>query len=98
MSIVSLTNVPSKDSNMEIRGHVEGENIYIIAAVKGSKWRDGHSVSMTTDFIGDHMMQKPHDLRQMYADSLAAAIRLGREAGYAQAQADIRAALGVPRL
>lgn len=49
-------------------------------------------------FIGDHMFEpdKRDDLRMMVARALVTAIEKGRDAGYRQAQADIRNALGVP--
>lgn len=95
MSIYSLVNVPRANGKLEIRGYVEGENIYIVAGERGSKWRDGNCVQMTNTFIGNHMLSMPDALRQMYADDIATAIRMGRDAGYAQAKAEIREALGI---
>jgi len=50
-------------------------------------------------FIGEHMFEPENrdHLRKMVADALVTAIEKGRDAGYAQAQADIRKALGIPR-
>lgn len=95
MGLHSLTNVPSAASGLEIKPFVEGETIYIVCAPKNGKWRDGNSVSMTTTFVGDHMLEKPQALREMYAHDLALVISMARDAGYAQAQAEIRAALGI---
>jgi hypothetical protein len=51
-------------------------------------------------YIGDHMLEPPmrDGLRKMVADALVTAIAKGRDAGYVQAQADIRKALGIPRV
>lgn len=95
MGIYSLANVPAKSDDLEIKGVVEGEQIYVIRAEKGSKWRDGRSVMMTSTLVGEHMLARPDDLRRMYADDLATVIRLARDAGYAQALADVRGALGI---
>jgi hypothetical protein len=91
----SLVNVPTAASGVEIKGVVEGDHILIIAAEKGSKWRDGHSVMMADTWLGEHVLSAPEFLRQKYADDLATAIRMGRDAGYAQALADIRHLLGI---
>lgn len=50
-------------------------------------------------YIGDHMFEpeKRDDLRMMVGRALVLAIEKGRDAGYAQAQADIRGALGIDR-
>lgn len=51
-------------------------------------------------YIGEHMFEpdKRDDLRMMVARALVTAIEKGRDAGYSQAQANIRAALGIPRI
>lgn len=95
MGIFSLTNVPAARDSREIKGVVEGPNIYIVAAEKGSKWRDGNSVQMVMTQIGDHLLDKPDVLKQMYADDIANAIRLGRDAGYQQALREVRDTLGI---
>lgn len=97
MGLYRVVNVPTEQSGMEIEGVVEGENVLVIARARGpdSKWRDGKSRLITETLVGDHMLIRPHDLRRMYASDLASAIRLARDAGYGQAQAVIRAALGI---
>lgn len=56
-----------------------------------------NSTGVCSLYIGPHMFEADmHDhLRRMVAEAIVAAIREGREAGYSQAQADIRKALGV---
>lgn len=94
--IYGLVNVPSKKSGNEIHGHVEGESIYVICSEKGTTgWRNRSSVSIASGQIGDHMLGKPEALRKTVAEGLANAVRLGRDAGYAQAMADIRHLIGV---
>ena len=89
-----LVNVPHKNSKSEIRAVVEGNQITIIAADPGSTWRDGHSVMMTDEYIGDHMLAKPQELRELVGRSLAIAIEMARDIGYAQAMADVRGLIG----
>ena len=92
----SLANVPTKTSGLHICTQVDGPAIHILRSLEPTaKWGDGKSILMTSLHVGDHMMQKPNDLREMYGRDIAMAIRLGRDAGYAQAQADIKAALGL---
>lgn len=91
-----LVNVPTQKSSLEIKGVVEGQEILVIAAEPNTKvecWR-GHASIMTDEFVGDHMLDKPEALRQMFANSLATAIRMARDAGYAQAMADVRNLIG----
>lgn len=89
-----LVNVPEKNSKVEIRGEVEGETIYIVAAQPGAKWRDGRAAMMASTEIGDHLLAQPEVLRRRVADDLAFAIREARDAGYAQAMADVRQLIG----
>jgi hypothetical protein len=94
MGLYSLVNVPRANDKVEIVGHVDGENVYVLCAEKGSTWRDGRSTAMANTLVGDHMLSKPADLRRMYADDLATVIRLARDAGYSQAMADVRSLIG----
>lgn len=97
MGVYSLTNVPTAQSKLEIKGFVEGELVYVLCCEKDSLGRDGRSSGMTSTFVGDHMLAKPAELRRMYADDLANAVRLGRDAGYEQAKAELRDWLKAPR-
>lgn len=90
-----LVNVPSKDSKAEIRGEVEGETVYVVAAEPNGKWREGGALLMAETYLGDHLLGKPDLLRKKVSDDLATAVRLGRDAGYAQALADVRSLLRV---
>jgi hypothetical protein len=92
----SLTNVPKKSDDLEIKGIVDGENIRIVCAKRHADANDDW-LGMADSYLGDHMLTKPAALRKMYADDLVTAIRLARDAGYAQAQHDIRLALGISR-
>ena len=91
MSFYSFTNIPAKaDKDVEIVGSVNGQNVSVhIVDKQGGHW------GISSSYVGDHMLERPEALRQMIADSVANAIRAGREAGYAQAQRDIRLALGI---
>ena len=89
----SLTNVPTAASGLEIKGRVDGNDISVVCAKRHAPEND--YLRMTSTFVGDHMLGKPDDLRQMYARDLATAIRMGRDAGYEQAKAEIRRVLGV---
>jgi hypothetical protein len=92
VGICQLTNVPTAASKLEIRAIVEGENIDIVCSERNSE----NYIRMTSTFVGDHMLAKPEDLRRMYADDLATAIRLARDAGYRQAKAELRTWLDIP--
>lgn len=89
-----LVNVPHKDSKIEIRGEVEGEAIFIIAAAADSVWRDGRACLIADTYIDAHLLAKPDQLRKKVAEDLALAIRMARDAGYAHAMADIRRLIG----
>ena len=90
----SLTNVPPASAKeIEMRAIVEGQNIKIVRAKKHAAENDW--VRMVDFFVGDHMLAKPDDLRQMIGDNIIAAILRARDAGYAQAKAEIRSALGI---
>jgi hypothetical protein len=88
-----LTNVPTATSALEIKGIVNGENVKIVCAKRNAAPDDW--VMMTDTYVGDHMLAAPAALRQMYANDLAMAIRMARDAGYEQAKAEIRQVLGV---
>ena len=95
----SLTNVPTAnmDRDYEIAGIIDGPDVRIVCRRRHPRERDaiGDCVTMTTTLIGDHMLANPQMLREMYARDLATAIRMGRDAGYHQAKAEIRSALGI---
>jgi hypothetical protein len=91
--LYQLTNVPTKASDLEIKGIVNGKNIKIVCAKRNAALDDW--LMMTNAFVSDLMLAEPELLRKMYADDLATAIRMGRDAGYEQAKAEIRHVLGV---
>lgn len=88
----NLTNVPTAASGVPINGEVDGETVRIVC---GKDAYGAGGTMMTSTTVGDHMLKNPDALRKMYANDLATAIRLGRDAGYAQAKAEIRRVLGV---
>lgn len=89
MSIHRLVNVPTSKSGLEIKAVIEGEHVFIIAAEKDSTWRDGHSVLITDTYINNGVLTER--MRQLYADDLARAIQMARDAGYRQAREELRA-------
>jgi len=94
----SLTNVPTEKSGHRIVGFARGENIDIRCLEKLPRGDMDPGVNMTSWYIGDHMFKPENQqhLREAVANVIATAIRMGRDAGYAQAKAEIREALGVP--
>lgn len=101
MGLYNLTNVPRASAkNLHIGWAVKGEMVHILCTVNQNtkEWPDGQGVSMTSVLVGDHMFSNPEALRQMYASDLVTAIQLARDAGYEQARAEIREALGVKGL
>lgn len=93
MGLYRLTNIPKSGNGMEIRGIVRDENIIIAAARRDAAPND--YAIMGTTMVGDHMLARGDDLRRMVAADLVAAISAARDAGYEQARADIRYALGI---
>lgn len=91
-----LVNVPSAKASLSIEGRVNGMSAEVVC-VDPKAEAPFNRTGMADLYIGDHMLAKPNDLRKMVADALAFAVRAGRDAGYSQAQADIRQALGVNR-
>lgn len=90
----SLVNVPPACAKeIKIRAIVEDETIKIVRAKKSATENDW--LGMGDFFVGDHMLARPDDLRQMIGRELVSAIIMARDAGYAQAQAEIRDALGI---
>ena len=95
MGLYNLTNVPTEASGLEIKEIINGENIKIVCAAKHAAPDDW--LMMTSTYVGDHMFKMPDEMRKMYASDIISAIRMARRAGYNQAKAEIRAALGIPR-
>jgi hypothetical protein len=95
VGLYQLTNVPTAASGLEVKVIVNGENIDIVCAKPHAAPND--YLRMTSTFVGDHMLAQPAALREMYGRDLAMVISKARDAGYAQAKAEIRAALGVDK-
>ena len=95
----SIVNIPhASNKRAELTASVDGGHARVrVVDPKGEP--PYNSCGVCDLFIGDHMFEpdKRDDLRMMVARAFVTAIEKGRDAGYAQAQADIRAALGCPR-
>lgn len=91
-------NVPRlADKGVEIVVKVElGGNDIEVWKVPKNVLESCYSARMASIFLGDHMLTAANlpALRQMIGRELASAVTQGRDIGYRQAQADIRAALG----
>lgn len=86
-----IANIPSEKSRCQIKARVDGESIDIRCVDEPGTV----GLGMTSLYVGDHMLGKPEALRQMIGDTICFAIRAGRDAGYAQAKAEIRRTLGL---
>jgi hypothetical protein len=86
----SVTNIPTEKSRHQIKALVEGDAILIRAVEQPGTY----GIGMTTMHVGDHMLAKPEALRKMIGEAITVAIRFGRDAGYAHAQADMRRVIG----
>jgi hypothetical protein len=95
----SVVNIPlSSNKSVELVASVMDDSAWV--RVVDSKLSPPFNSSGVCDLhIGDHMFapDKRDDLRLMVAKAIAFAIEKGRDAGYAHAQAEIRAALGIVR-
>ena len=85
----SITNIPTAASRYQIKALVHGETIEIRQVQQPGTM----GLGMTSMYVGDHMLVQPEALRQMIGNAVAFAVEAGCEAGYAQAQYDIRRAL-----
>ena len=94
-----VVNIPhAKDDRAQLAPEVDGAAVKIV--VIDPKMAPPYNKTRVCDlYIGDHMFQPAMQgsLREMVAKAIISGIEAGRRAGYAQAQADIRDALGVPR-
>lgn len=93
----SLTNIPHAKANAEIVARVDGAHVKLVCVDKGHRDDPMRSSGIGDLYIGDHMFERPDDLRAMVGQALVFAIEKGRAVGYAQAQGDIRDALGIER-
>jgi hypothetical protein len=84
-----LVNVPTRDSKTEIFPAVKYCTIEIRA---GSA---EHSLRMGDCYLSEHLIARPDDLRLWVGRTIAAAIIQAREAGYRQALASVRSAIGI---
>lgn len=95
----SVVNIPHADNERAIL-EASVDNDHAKVRVVDPKREPPYNSSGVCDlYIGDHMFEadKRDDLRMMVARALVTALEKGRNAGYAYARADIRAALGVQR-
>lgn len=92
-----IVNVPhASNKRAQLTPSVEKETAYV--KVIDPMTAPPFNASGVCDmFIGDHMFEPNmrNDLRMMVARALVTAIEQARDVGYRQAQADIRAAIGI---
>ncbi len=92
-----IVNVPrAADKRVRLEASTDGQSA-MVRVVELDREPPYNSCGVWDVYIGDHMFEadKRDDLRKMVAEAVANAITNGRDIGYLQAQADIRAALGV---
>jgi hypothetical protein len=91
----NLVNVPAaSEKEIEIQPRVDGQNVMLVRIRKGAppnQW-----VRMADTYIGDNLLSRPQALREKIAWEMAYLVQAARDAGYAQAQYEIRQALGIP--
>lgn len=93
-----VVNVPhASNKRAQLTPSVENETVYI-KIIDPQTAPPFNATGVCDMFIGDHMFTADmrDALRMMVGRALVTAIEQGRDAGYSQAQADIRKALGVP--
>ncbi len=96
MSIWSVTNIPPKaNKSVELRGFVEGDRVMVVSIEHALPAESRDWAQVCEMSIDQHHLDRPEVLRRMVADSLASVVRLARDAGYKQAQHEIRLALGM---
>lgn len=97
-----IVNIPHEKSKEHLvwRVSVEGQQI-AVSYFNNSKPLEEYkpTTKVCSLFVSDHMFEPKNQehLRRMIGEEIIRAIEAGRKVGYMQAQADIRAALGVPR-
>lgn len=93
----SVVNIPhASNARAVLTASVERDHAKV-AVVDPKMEAPYNSCGVCDLFIGEHMFEpgKRDALRKMVADALVTAIEKGRDAGYAQAQTDIRRSLGI---
>jgi hypothetical protein len=92
----NLVNVPHKNDRAEIDSRVDGQTVMIVAVDRNFRAENKPFGELRMDdlYIGDHMLENPQALREMIGRAMVHAIIRARDIGYAQAQADIRKAIG----
>ncbi|WP_454627817.1 hypothetical protein [Bradyrhizobium cenepequi] len=91
---MSLTNVPRKaDRGVEMRVEVAGNDIVLWNVNKS----DDRGSKMETIYVGSHMLMADNQtqLLEMLGREMLHLIVAARDAGYKQAQQDIKQALGL---
>lgn len=92
-----IVNIPHADNTRaRLTASVENETAYV-KVIDPNEVSPINATGVCEMFIGEHMFEpdKRDCLRMMVAKAIVFAIQRGRDAGYSQAQADIRGALGV---
>lgn len=102
----NIVNIPHKDDHQrELRVFVEDFYIHIRSVIpnydiyKAPTSAFASQVGVCDMYIGEHMLypEKRNALFEMIGRGFVNCIEAGRKAGYAHAQSDIRAALGITK-
>lgn len=95
----SIVNIPHADNKRAVLTATTDRDHAKVMVVDPEVESPYNACGVCALYIGEHMFDTDkHDtLRLMVANAIRFAIEKGREAGYAQAQADIRRALDIPR-
>jgi hypothetical protein len=92
-----VVNVPhATNKRAQLKASVSDDSVYVrIYDAESPNFIN--STGVCDMFIGDHMFAPDmrHRLRMMVGEALIVAIEQARDAGYSQAQSDIRRALGI---
>ena len=92
-----LVNVPHHTSRCKVETRIKNGSVHIVLHDPKIEKKEFADLGMCDLYIGEHMFDKPDELRKMVGDAMRYLILEARDAGYRQAQADIRGALGMNR-
>jgi hypothetical protein len=93
-TMYKLTNIPHSRDKTELDVRIKDGSIKVVVVDPKPEKRD-EWYGVCDLYIGDHLFEKPEDLRMMVGRALITAIYQARDVGYRQAQRDIRYALGL---
>lgn len=96
----TIANIPhASNKRAELVASVKDDSVYV-QVIDPKTAPPFNAIGVCDMFIGDHMFAPAmrDDLRMMVGRALVFVIEKARDAGYRQAQSDIRDALGISRL